>query len=336
MSLTSRAFLKSCLQHTVRWTFTLSVMAAALYAAFIAVRFHHLDTRLYAWISAWTEPAADAAPGISGRGLENYTLQAGTVQIPGVRRNLSGLAFDADHRQLVAVVNRPARLLRLSLAGELLSSHALLHASDVEGVAYLGQGRIALLEEGRSRVLFTSLPDAKDAPLDLQAAFALQLSLDAPPEAPGLASRNQGFEGLGYDARHDHLYVAKEHSPRALYRIAGVAAQHKEAGGAQSISIENLSRWVASDAIVGTDLSSVEVDPANGHLLVLSDESQSLVELDRQGRLVGRVALSSWRDKSVSIPQAEGIAIDPHGVIYIVSEPNLFYRLQPPQAVARR
>ncbi|RYF27837.1 MAG: DNA-binding protein [Comamonadaceae bacterium] len=333
MSLKSRAFLQSCIQHTARWTFTLSVLAAVAYAAFIAVRFHHLDTRIYAWVNTWKKPAAPAT-GAQGRALQNYTLQSGTLQIAGVRRNLSGLAFDADHQQLVAVVNRPATLLRLSLGGQLLSSHPLEHAADVEGVAYLGQGRIALLEEGRSRVLFAQLPDAKDSPVDLQKAFALQLSLNAPEKA-GVGTGNQGFEGLGYDAKRDYLYVAKEHSPRALYRISGIA-KPQDAGAANSISIENLNHWVESDSIVGTDLSSVEVDPTTGHVLLLSDESQSLVELDQSGGFVGRVALSSWRDKNASIPQAEGIAIDPYGVIYIVSEPNLFYRLQPRQAHARR
>ena len=332
MSLTPRAFLKSCLQHAARWTFTVSVLIAVVYAAFIAVRFHHLDTRIYAWISAWKEPTV-AATSIQGRALQGYTLDKRALQIAGVRRNLSGLAFDADHQQLVAVVNRPSTLLRLSLDGELLSTHPLQHAADVEGVAYLGQGRIALLEEGKSRVLFTQLPEINNSPLDLKTAFTLQLSLSAPEKA-GVATGNQGFEGLGYDAKNDFLYVAKEHSPRALYRIAGIAQQ--EARGASSISIENLSHWVEAGSIVGTDLTSVEVDPVSGHLLLLSDESQSLVELDQNGSFLGRVALSSWLDKDASIPQAEGIAIDPRGVVYIVSEPNLFYRLQPPQVHAKR
>ncbi|RKH81687.1 hypothetical protein D7Y13_43060, partial [Corallococcus praedator] len=72
MSLTSRAFLRSCLQHAARWTFTLLVLTAVVYAAFIAIRFHHLDTRIYAWFSAWNEPAVTTTS-TQGRALQGYT-----------------------------------------------------------------------------------------------------------------------------------------------------------------------------------------------------------------------------------------------------------------------
>jgi len=326
MPLPSRPFLRSCLQHTLRWTFTLVVLAAVGYATFIAIRFHHLDTRLYAWFSQLGHGSPAAPASHDGLALNGYTLDR-AIQVAGVGRNLSGLAFDPDRRQLIAVVNRPATLLRLSLEGEVQSRHAMQHAADVEGVAYLGAGRIALVEEGRRRILFAQLPETADAPMDLQNAKALRLSLQT-PDKPGLTTGNQGFEGLAYDARHDHLYVVKEHSPRALYRISGIAQQAP--GDTQSIAVENLSHWVQSAAVVGTDLSSVEADPRTGHLLLLSDESQSLAELDEQGRFLGRVALSDWLANKTPAPQAEGIAIDPEGGIYLVSEPNLFYRLRPP------
>lgn len=321
----SRAFLQSCLRHTVRWTFTLVALAAVAYALFIGVRFHHLDTRIYGWLRTLGE-APPAAPAVhNGLALADYVLEQATP-VAGVTRNLSGLAFDTDRQQLIAVVNRPATLLRLSPDGQALSRHPLQHAADVEAVAYLGAGRVALVEEGRSRILFAQLPQAADAPMDLRQAFALHLSLQAPEQA-GLTTGNQGFEGLGYDARNDQLYVAKEHSPRALYRITGIARQ--DGRGSPSISVENLSHWVASDAAVGTDLSSVEVDGRTGHLLLLSDEAQSLVELDEQGRFLGRLDLGSVPGMPGPIPQPEGVAIDPQGTLYLVSEPNLFYRLRP-------
>ena len=322
-----RQFLHSCLLHALRWSFTLLVLAALAYAGFIAVRFHHLDTKLYAWFQSLdTSPEQGTdAPGLA---LAQYRMDIKAMPIAGIDRNLSGLSFDTDANQLIAVVNRPARLYRLSLEGKVLSRHRLQHASDVEGVAYLGGNRVAIIEEGKSRIVLTELPAQADADIDVHQGFALQLTLES-PEPAGMRSGNQGFEGVGYDAQRDHLYVAKEHSPRALYRITGLARKGAPQPQAASISIENLSHWVQHPA-VGTDLSSVEVNSANGHLLLLSDESQSLVELDTAGRLVSRFDLSYWQGHDTAVPQAEGITIAPDGTIFIVSEPNLFYRLQPP------
>lgn len=318
-----RSFFRSCALHAVRWTFTLGVLVALLYAVYIGIRFHHIDTHVYAWFTSEDVPAR--APSLAGRGLEHYRMAGQPLQVAGVRRNLSGLAFDGDAQQLIAVVNRPALLLTLSLEGVVTARHPLLHAADVEGVAYLGQGRVALVEEGRSRVLFTTLPDDATASIDLKESFALHLGLSA-PERDGVLAGNVGFEGIGYDQARDQLYVAKEHSPRALYRISGLVP--REEGLPAGVSIENLSHWVALDAVVGADLSSVEVDPATGHVLLLSDESQSVVELDRQGVFVGRLDLSSWGADTAAIPQAEGVAMGADGTLYIVSEPNGFYRFQ--------
>lgn len=61
--------------------------------------------------------------------------------------------------------------------------------------------------------------------------------------------------------------------------------------------------------------------------MLLSDESKLLMELCRDGELISFSALTAdsiglRRD----IPQAEGVALDGDGNLYLVSEPNLFYR----------
>jgi uncharacterized protein YjiK len=60
--------------------------------------------------------------------------------------------------------------------------------------------------------------------------------------------------------------------------------------------------------------------------LALSDESRQIVELDTKGRAVGNVSLDKGSmGLSKNVPQAEGIAMDDEGTLYLVSEPNLFY-----------
>jgi uncharacterized protein YjiK len=320
------SFRASCLRHAVRWLLTASLLVVLGYGVYVAVRFHHVDNRIYRWWSGRDARTLQASrePGLR---LERYRMDAAGRPVEGIDRNLSGLAFDAERQRLIAVINRPATLLTLDLDGRVTGRHRLRNASDVEGVAFLGGGRVALVEEGSQRILLATLPrDGKDADLDLRDAPSLRLDLGAgtvPADADGAKApgqrRNQGLEGIGYDLERDQLYVVKEHSPRALYRITGWGRPAQDAPAA--FAVEDLSAWLRQ-SVGATDLSSIEVDPDTGHLLLLSDESQSLVELDRRGARVGGTSLEG-------VPQAEGVALGSDGTLYIVSEPNLFYRLRP-------
>lgn len=74
------------------------------------------------------------------------------------------------------------------------------------------------------------------------------------------------------------------------------------------------------------DLSSLQFDERTGHLLALSDESRLVVELDVEGRPLSTLSLNKgFQGLKRSVPQAEGLAMDEEGTIYLVSEPNLFY-----------
>ncbi|MFP3408274.1 SdiA-regulated domain-containing protein, partial [Pseudomonas sp. SIMBA_065] len=74
------------------------------------------------------------------------------------------------------------------------------------------------------------------------------------------------------------------------------------------------------------DLSSLQFDERSGHLLALSDESRLVLELDVEGRPLSTLSLrKGFQGLQATVPQAEGIAMDEAGTIYLVSEPNLFY-----------
>ena len=69
----------------------------------------------------------------------------------------------------------------------------------------------------------------------------------------------------------------------------------------------------------------------SGHLLALSDESGLILELDVNGRPLSTMSLSKGRQGlQKTVPQAEGIAMDDDGTLYLVSEPNLFYVFKKP------
>ena len=79
------------------------------------------------------------------------------------------------------------------------------------------------------------------------------------------------------------------------------------------------------------DISSLQFDERSGHLLALSDESRQIVELDTKGRAVASVSLSKGSmSLRKDVPQAEGLAMDDEGTLYVTSEPNLFYVFKKP------
>ena len=75
-----------------------------------------------------------------------------------------------------------------------------------------------------------------------------------------------------------------------------------------------------------TDLAALTVDPRSGHIVALSQESHLLVELDEHYDPRNFIALlRGLNGLEHNIPQAEGVALDEAGNLYLVSERNLFY-----------
>ncbi len=212
------------------------------------------------------------------------------------------------------MVNNPETLLALSPEGETLARYPLDGFTDVEAVAYLGDDRLLLVEERSQKLVVVPVPTA-EAPLRAEAAvFSLAL---------GLAG-NAGLEGADYDAAGDRLFLVKEHSPRQLLEVAGL--RRSLTTGATAITLTDRSAWL-DDHDMARDLSSVHHDAASGHLLLLSDESRLMMELDGEGRLVSYRSLwGGFAGLADRVPQAEGLTLDDQGRLYVVSEPNLFYR----------
>ena len=244
--------------------------------------------------------------------LPDYQVVIEAQPIAGLEDDVSALTYDPERRSLFSVTNHKAELIELSLNGTVLRRIALVGFGDAEAVEYIGPGTYVISDE-RAQRLFKVHVDERTRWLD--AANSEQLSLGL-----GL-NGNKGFEGLAYDSQGRRLFVAKERDPLRILEITGFPSAE-----------QRLNLHVADDLkrdrrLFVRDLSSLQFDERSGHLLALSDESRLVVELDVDGRPISTLSLlRGMHGLKRSVPQAEGLAMDETGELYLVSEPNLFYR----------
>lgn len=297
---------------TIRpWMWALLLLTViVLYMATV----RHLDNRLYFWLTtSWHEAEWENR----SLWLPEYQVRIDALPVAGVDNNLSGLTYDETRDQLWAVVNSPETLVALSKDGELLARYPLSGFSDVEGITYLGDNLLLLAEEREQALVVVEIP-SQPGTLLREDYRALTIGIQQ--------AGNQGFEGVGYDRAGDRLFVVKEHSPRKLYEIRGLKASVQ---GDFNLQVIDRQDWIER-RVFATDLSSVHYDEKTGHIVLLSDESKVMIELDADdGRLISfRSLFNGFAGLQGSVPQGEGLTLDDQGNLYLVSEPNLFYRFE--------
>ena len=243
--------------------------------------------------------------------LPDYRVTVEAQVIDGLSDDVSALTYDPDRRSLFTVTNQRAELIELSLAGKILRRMPLTGFGDAEAVEYISPG-IYVISDERAQRLFKVHVDENTRWLD--AADSEQLSLGL-----GL-NGNKGFEGLAYDNQGQRLFVAKERDPLRILEITGFP------GDEQRLNLQVTDDQRRDRRLFVRDLSSLQFDERSGHLLALSDESRLVIELDLDGRPISTLSLlRGMHGLKRSVPQAEGLAMDEQGTLYLVSEPNLFY-----------
>lgn len=249
--------------------------------------------------------------------LDDYQVVREAQMIEGLDDDVSALTYDPVRKTLFTVTNQHSRLIELSLDGKVLRQIELVGFGDPEAVEYIAPGLFVIADERPQRLVEVRIDDATTR---VDAADGQQLSLGLEMEA-----KNKGFEGLAYDLAGKRLFVAKERDPLRIYEVHGFP--HVEPDTPSVIRITDDRERDAG--LFVRDLSSLQYDARTGHLLVLSDDSRLLVELDAKGEPISSLSLiGGQQGLKESVPQAEGIALDETGVIYMISEPNLFYTFE--------
>ena len=251
-------------------------------------------------------------------GLDRYQVTVEARVIDGLDDDVSALTFDPVRKSLFTVTNKNSELIELSLDGQIIRRISLVGFGDPEAVEYISADTYVITDEREQRLIKIHLE--KDTTF-LDAADAEQMTLGV-----HLAG-NKGFEGLAYDSVGKRLFVAKERDPMLIYEVQGFPHYNPE----KSYAVHVVNNPKRDAGMFVRDLSSLQYDERSGHLLALSDESRLILELDVDGRPLSTMSLNKGRQGlQKTVPQAEGIAMDDDGTMYLVSEPNLFYVFKKP------
>ncbi len=290
------------------------LLPAALVVLFAGAALHylHLDVLLWQNWKLNRQPMPEQA-----FNLGRYRVDIEALPILELDDDLSALTYNSDSDTLFGLLNGEPLIVELDLDGRLLRRIRVEGVSDMEGLTHIDGNRYVIAEEHRNRLLQIEIP-ADAVELDVSGAPSLTIALGD--------SNNKGLEGLSWDEEQQRLLVVKERDPMQVWVVTGFANQTT---GPSAITI-SLEPTLSPDQLFMRDLSSLTLDSRTRHLLLLSDESHMVVEYAADGTPLSLLGL--WRGMSGlrnTIPQAEGLAIDSQRRVYVVSEPNLFYRFVP-------
>ncbi len=302
------------LSRKFRYAFVLPLLVAAVATLVVA-----------GWYSGWLGQIVLQGMILASDGtkkafrLEDYRVGIDALPIEGVAANASGLTYHPQRNSLFLVVNRPPQIVELNLDGSLRRRIAVTGVADPEGITYVEGDRFFVADEALQQLILLEIADD-------------QLAVDAGGRPRiGLAFdfvENRGFEGVSWDHVRDRLFVVQEKYPLRLLELEGLP----DFLDRQRLDLqirEWIPQWIV--AFFLRDLSSLSYHEASESMLLLSDESRLIVELNAEKRPSGMLVLRKGQHGLKNdVPQAEGVAVGPNGAIYVISEPNLFYRFDPP------
>lgn len=288
----------------LRWYVWLLLVLAAAYAVAFAM---HWDDRGVLWLQERFESQAEQKESIW---LPDYRVVIDAKPLKGMEKDeASDLAYNPQTKTLFSVMGKNPFLAELTLQGDVLRKMPLVGWSNPEGLTMMENGLMAIVDE-RQHLLSIVKVDADTRELNIA---------DFPKYDLGPSKdQNKAFEAITWDARNQQLLLGEERPP-ALFTWKSDGSQ----------TLKGDKQKLVSDELDIRNLSALAIDPRTQHTLVLSADSHLLLELDEKGEQVSFMTLlGGFNGLKNTIPRAEGVTMDEAGTLYMVSEPNLFYRFE--------
>ena len=238
----------------------------------------------------------------------------------------SAVTYNPDTDTLFVVGDGGTAIVQVSKTGQLIDSMTFAQGSspqgtafyDPEGLTYVGGGKFVITEErDRNAVEFTYVAGTTLDRPDAQTAHL------------GTFVGNIGLEGVTYDPLTGGFIFVKEMTPEAIFQTTiDFANDTASNGSATTVASTNLF----DPALVGTadfadifafsNLADLAGTAEGTHLLVLSQESARIVEVDRAGTIYSSLSIVSAPGATTSVVDQshEGVTMDNAGNLYVVSE----------------
>lgn len=288
----------------LRWYVWLLLVLAAAYALAFAM---HWDDRGVLWLQERFESQAEQKDSIW---LPDYRVVIDAKPLTGMEKDeASDLSYNPQTKTLFSVMGKNPFLAELTLQGEVLRKMPLVGWSNPEGLTVMENGLMAIVDE-RQHMLSIVKVEADTRELNIA---------DFPKYDLGPSKdQNKAFEAITWDSHNQQLLLGEERPP-ALFTWKSDGSQ----------ALKGDKQKLVSDELDIRNLSALAIDPRTQHTLVLSADSHLLLELDEKGEQVSFMTLlGGFNGLKNTIPRAEGVTMDEAGTLYMVSEPNLFYRFE--------
>jgi uncharacterized protein YjiK/2',3'-cyclic-nucleotide 2'-phosphodiesterase (5'-nucleotidase family) len=241
-------------------------------------------------------------------------------------QEVSAVTYNQDTDTLFVLGDGGTSIVQVSKTGVLIDSMTLASGTspqgttfyDPEGLAYVGGGKFAFVEERNRLVnLFTYAPNTTLARAGVQ---TVQL---------GTTIGNIGIEGISYDPQTSGFIAVKEITPEGIFQTTiDFAAGTASNGSPTALNSTNLFDPVKAglgdfaDVYALSNVTALNGKADSGNLLVLSQADGKIVEVDRAGNILSTLSIVSDPGNPLSIAdqQHEGLTVDKDGSLYVVSE----------------
>ncbi|TDU71099.1 uncharacterized protein YjiK [Prosthecobacter fusiformis] len=290
---------------------------------------------------SFTATGDDGSPGVTGLptsvDLSMY-VRVGRYDLPEPTRTTppddtsllaqeaSGVTYNWDTDTLFICADGGTSIVQVSKTGELIDSMTLAEGNspqdtdfyDPEGITYIGNNQFVMTEErDRQVVLFTY---AANTTLSRSGTKTVKLGTFVP---------NTGTEGLSFDPQTGGYICLKEIDPIGIFQTEidfdALTATNGSPTTENSTDLFDpalLGMLDVADVFALSNLPILNGRAQAGNLLVLSQESANIVNVDRAGNISSTLTIQSdlGNPLTAAAQQHEGLTMDRKGNLYVVSE----------------